>query len=64
MRTGLNFYRLCAAAGVEAQARTVNGTIHGGDLNMGALPEVALETMRSIVHFLHGANRSSSASKL
>ena len=51
---GINFYRMCASAGVDCNARTVLGTIHGGDLNMDALPENALETCRSIVHFARG----------
>ena len=51
---GINFYRLCVGAGVDCNARTVLGTIHGGDLNMDALPENALETCRSIVHFVRG----------
>ena len=47
--------------GVDCNARTVLGTIHGGDLNMDALPENALETCRSIVHFMHGPGAETAA---
>lgn len=45
---GLIFYRRLLHAGVQARARTVMGTPHGGDLNMTAAPDIALETLQLV----------------
>jgi len=48
---GINFYRRCLKAGVHARCRNVMGTPHGGDLMAGFVPDIALETVRSIANF-------------
>ena len=50
---GIDFYRKCMRAGVNAQCRIVVGTMHGGEL-LGSMPEVSDETARSIAFFAFG----------
>lgn len=51
---GLAYYRKLLAAGVSAIGLTVNGTCHAGDcLFRMAMPEVYLNTIRSIREFAH-----------
>ena len=49
---GIDFYRLLLRAGVNAQCRTVMGTIHGTEIFASACPDVSYETAASIAHFL------------
>ena len=49
---GIDFYRLLLRAGVNAQCRTVMGTIHGTEIFATACPDVSYETAASIAHFL------------
>lgn len=49
---GIDFYRLLVRAGVNAQCRTVMGTIHGTEIFASACPDVSYETAASIAHFL------------
>ena len=49
---GIDFYRLLLRAGVNAQCRTVMGTIHGTEIFATACPDVSHETAASIAHFL------------
>ena len=49
---GVDFYRLLLRAGVNAQCRTVMGTIHGTEIFASACPDVSYETAASIAHFL------------
>ena len=51
---GIEFYRKCVQAGVNAQCRIVAGTMHGGELVGAAMPEVSRETARSIASFAWG----------
>ena len=46
---GVLFYRKCIQAGLRIRCRGVLGTPHGGDLMLSAVPDIALETARSIV---------------
>ena len=48
---GLAYYRKLAAAGIPAVARTVHGTNHGADMMLDLVPEIANETLRSVVGF-------------
>ena len=48
---GLAYYRKLAAAGIPAVARTVHGTNHGADMMFDLAPEIANETLRSVVGF-------------
>ncbi len=48
---GLAYYRKLAAAGIPAVARTVHGTNHAGDMMLDLVPEIANETLRSVVGF-------------
>ena len=49
---GIDFYRLLLRAGVNAQCRTVMGTIHGTEIFATACPDVSYATAASIAHFL------------
>ncbi len=49
---GIDFYRLLLRAGVNAQCRTVMGTIHGTEIFATACPDASYETAASIAHFL------------
>ena len=49
---GLAYYRKLLAAGVSAQARTVHGTPHAGDLGFPDLaPDLYFETLGSLTRF-------------
>ncbi len=51
---GLEYYRKLNAAGVNANARTVHGTQHAGDLGFPDLaPDLYFETLGSLVRFAH-----------
>jgi acetyl esterase len=51
---GLGFYRKLLAAGVQARARTVNGTCHAAEINfMKAIPDVYHATLNDIAAFAH-----------
>ena len=55
---GLEFYRKLNAAGVPAQARTVHGTQHAGDLSFPDLaPDLYFETLGSLVRFAERVTR-------
>jgi acetyl esterase len=47
---GLEFYQKLLAAGVNAQCRTVNGTVHGTEM-IFVCPEISSETAKSIAGF-------------
>ena len=54
---GLEYYRKLNAAGVNANARTVHGTQHAGDLGFPDLaPDLYFETLGSLVRFAHRIN--------
>ncbi|MEM9467232.1 MAG: alpha/beta hydrolase [Actinomycetota bacterium] len=53
---GIEFYRLLLRAGVNAQCRTVMGTIHGTEIFATACPDISYETAASIAHFLHAVS--------
>jgi len=49
---GLAYYRRLLAAGVPAQARTVNGTLHAAENNYFAvIPDIARATLADLAHF-------------
>ncbi|AXL50375.1 hypothetical protein DSC91_002546 [Paraburkholderia caffeinilytica] len=51
---GLAYYRKLLAAGVQARARTVNGTCHAAEINfMKAIPDVYHATLDDIAAFAH-----------
>ena len=53
---GIEFYRKLNAAGVKANARTVLGTPHAGDLMYPDLtPDLYFETLGSLVRFARSA---------
>ena len=45
---GVNFYRRCLAAGVDASCRMVMGTTHAADMQWDTVPEIALQTVRAM----------------
>ena len=57
---GIAFYRKLVLAGVQAQARIVVGTPHGGEL-LGNCPDIAIETARSISQWAWHGNGIESA---
>jgi acetyl esterase len=49
---GLTYYRRLLGAGVRAQARTVNGTLHAAENNyFAAIPDIARATLADLAHF-------------
>jgi acetyl esterase/lipase len=48
---GINFYRLLLRAGVNAQCRTVMGTVHGTEIFPTFAPDVSRTTAASIAEF-------------
>lgn len=56
---GINFYRRCLKAGVGARCRSVIGTVHAGDIFVGQVPDIALETARAIADFAYGDTAAS-----
>jgi len=53
---GVEFYRLLVRAGVQAQCRTVMGTVHGTEILSIACPDVSYETAASIARFCETAS--------
>jgi acetyl esterase len=51
---GLEFYRLCLAAGVPARARMSMGTMHGTEIFPLACPEITADTARDLAAFAKG----------
>jgi acetyl esterase/lipase len=51
---GLEFYRLCLAAGVPARARMSMGTMHGTEIFPLACPEISADTARDLAAFAKG----------
>jgi acetyl esterase len=51
---GLEFYRLCLAAGVPARARMSMGTMHGTEVFPLVCPEISADTARDIAAFAKG----------
>jgi acetyl esterase/lipase len=51
---GLEFYRLCMAAGVSARARMSMGTMHGTEIFPIACPEISADAARDLAAFAKG----------
>eukprot|EP00931_Biecheleriopsis_adriatica_P040083 TRINITY_DN22929_c0_g1_i2.p1 TRINITY_DN22929_c0_g1~~TRINITY_DN22929_c0_g1_i2.p1 ORF type:complete len:144 (-),score=17.07 TRINITY_DN22929_c0_g1_i2:213-644(-) len=53
---GIELYRKCLEAGVEAQCVTLHGTIHGiGSYLLNVCPEISREQARAMAAFVHSS---------
>lgn len=54
---GVEFYRLCLEAGVEARCRQLMGTMHGTEVFPIVCPEISRDTARDLAAFCHHPGR-------
>jgi len=51
---GINFYRRLLAAGADSRCRCAIGTQHGAELMFPVVPDIAMDNVRYIAHFVRG----------